>query len=77
MSPSTVMPLIPSPMFTGLEVTNHESQPRVPPHLRSGIAPADPEPFGSFIKTGAPCSETVLLRGIIKRQEDIGAQTLE
>lgn len=39
--------------------------------------PADREPFGSLIKTGAPCSETVLLRGIIKGQEDIGTQTLE
>ncbi|KAB1251952.1 hypothetical protein Cadr_000030827 [Camelus dromedarius] len=35
-----------------------------------------PAPLGPLVETGAPCSKAVLLRGVIKRQEDIGAQTL-
>lgn len=64
-------------MFNGIEVTNLKLQPRVPPHVIPGKAPEDPKPFGPLIETGAPCSKTVLLRGVIKRHEDIGSQALE
>lgn len=33
-------------------------------------------PLGPLVETGAPCSEAVLLRGVIKRPEDVGAQAL-
>lgn len=33
-------------------------------------------PLGPLVETGAPCSEAVLLRGIIERHEDVGAQAL-
>jgi hypothetical protein len=51
--------------------------PDIPPHLTSDVAPVGPKPFGPLIETGAPCSEAVLLRGVIKRQEDVGTQALE
>ena len=49
-----------------------------PPHpdTRHATPMTGPTPLGSLVETGAPCSEAVLLRGIIKRQEDIGAQAL-
>lgn len=35
-----------------------------------------PAPLGPLVETGAPRPEAVLLRGVVKRQEDIGAQAL-
>lgn len=57
-------------------VTGDNSQTWPHPTQTPGTPMTGPTPLGSLVETGAPCSEAVLLRGIIKRQEDIGAQAL-
>lgn len=56
----------------------HRSQPAGLPCPTStpNMPTAGPAPLGPFIETSAPRSEAVLLRGVIKRQEDIGTQAL-
>lgn len=46
------------------------------PTRTPGTPMTGPTPLGPLVETGAPCSEAVLLRGIIKRPEDVGAQAL-
>lgn len=55
----------------------HTSQLRdLPCHPHTRHSHARPTPLGPLVETGAPCSEAVLLRGVIKRPEDVGAQAL-
>lgn len=46
------------------------------PRWQACPAHTGPAPLGPLIETGAPRSEAVLLGGVIKGQEDVGAQTL-